>query len=102
VADPVFVKDHVDYPFEDAPDSIDVGSRNSVVTKTVLSWMNPTTSPGGTLAGYLTVKSQNPQQAWEFAKRKLRRHPDNDQLLGYAANDVQSSQRSFSSCWKAI
>lgn len=93
VADPVFVKDHVDYPFEDAPDSIDVGSRNSVVTKTVLSWMNPTTSPGGTLAGYLTVKSQNPQQAWEFAKRKLRRHPDNDQLLGYAANDVQSSQR---------
>ncbi len=93
VSDPIFVKDHVDYPFEEAPDSIDIGSENSVVTKTVLSWMNPTTSPGGALAGYLTVKSQNPQQAWEFAKRKLRRNPDDDQLLGYTANDVQSNQR---------
>jgi len=93
VSEPIFVKDHVDYPFEDAPDSIDIGSRDSVVTRTVLSWMDPTTSPGGNLAGYLTVKSQNPQQAWEFAKRKLRRHPDDDQLLSYAANDVQSGQR---------
>ncbi len=93
VTEPIFVKDHVDYLFEDAPDSIDIGNKNSVVTKTLLSWMNPTTSQGGALAGYLTLKSQSQQQAWVFAKRKLHRHPDDDQLLGYAANDVQFSQR---------
>lgn len=94
VADPVFVREHIDYPFEEAPDSLEVSSENSVLTKTVLSFFNPGTTPGGALAGYLTLKTYNPQQAWEFAKRKLRRHPEDEQLIAYVADDVQAGLRS--------
>jgi len=93
VTDTVFIRSHVDYPFEEPPQSIELSNANSVLSKTSLSWFNPEASPGGALAGYLTLKTENPQHAWEFAKRKLRRHPDDEQLLAYLANDLQRGQQ---------
>jgi len=93
ITDAVFVRPHVDYPFEEAPASLEVSNSISVRTKTVLSWFDPGASAGGNLAGYLTLTTYNAQQAMEFATRKLRRHPEDEQLLAFLAGDLQPGQR---------
>ncbi|MEZ6123858.1 MAG: hypothetical protein R3C49_11855 [Planctomycetaceae bacterium] len=92
-ADPVFYRQHIDYPFEEPPNEISIGSERSVVTKTTLSWFDPSSRPGGSVSGYLTLKKRNPQQAWGFAVRMLRQHPDDGNLVRFVENDLTDEKR---------
>ncbi|MFO1001733.1 MAG: hypothetical protein U0936_15460 [Planctomycetaceae bacterium] len=87
LADPIVIKDHVDYLFEDAPESLELNSENSILTKTMLSWIDPATLPSGDLSAYMAIKKSDSQKAFDFAQRKLLRHPENIALLGYLTND---------------
>ena len=81
LVDPLIVRSHVDYLFEEPPDSMSVGSDRAVVTKTVLSWVDVGNAENSALGGFYTLQEYNKPQAWIYAARKLARQPNDESLL---------------------
>ena len=91
-ADPLFYKKHVDYPFEEPPESVDIGSRQSV-TKNAISWVDVGTHAESAVNGYYTLYEYNRQKAWEYGKRLLTHVPSNVDLLKLMANTATDKQQ---------
>jgi tetratricopeptide (TPR) repeat protein len=67
---------HVDYAFEDPPSSLDVKSKNGQVVKTSLKRFT-----GSDRDAFSATVQSDRAAAIDFAERRLRRKPDQDELL---------------------
>jgi tetratricopeptide (TPR) repeat protein len=67
---------HVDYPFEDPPDHLEVKNKTQAVEKHAFSWVH-----GRDSDSFLEVYDLDRAAALSFAEGRLRRFPDNNDLL---------------------
>jgi tetratricopeptide (TPR) repeat protein len=88
VGEPFLAFPHVDYPFTDPPQQIQVEGRNTVVTKVAVQWVR-----GQDLAVYHEVASGNQSKALDFAERRLRREPLDEGLMEAYARHVFMADR---------
>jgi tetratricopeptide (TPR) repeat protein len=68
----------VDYPFEPPPDRMQVSSRDAEVMKTAVSWVR-----GHDANAFLAAANTDRESALAFAEHRLRRNPEQDELLRY-------------------
>ena len=70
------VRPHIDYLFEDPPQSVNIESKNSVVTKTAIRWFQAEDD-----RAFLATLGTDRPGALTYAERRLRRKPDQSRLL---------------------
>ncbi len=76
VAESFLARPHVDYAFESPPDHLTLSSGRSELSKTSLQWQ-----PGEDVAAFLTTLETDRSRALGFAERRLRRIPEQAELL---------------------
>ncbi|MEQ9406574.1 MAG: hypothetical protein RIK87_02570 [Fuerstiella sp.] len=81
IADPLIIRNHVDHPFEEPPESLEVGSETAVRSRSTISWLELSVSEDGDISGFYALQDRDPEQAFGFAERRLRRDPANERLL---------------------
>ena len=76
VGQPWLARTHVDYPFEPPPNHLQVERGSGPVVKTAVRWVQ-----GRDVDAFLAALPGDRAAALDFAERRLRRKPDQDELL---------------------
>ncbi|HWE36735.1 MAG TPA: hypothetical protein VG406_09220 [Isosphaeraceae bacterium] len=78
VGEPFLAARWVDYPFESPPDHLKVNSGSGEVVKTSVEWVQ-----GFDADAFMAIQAAEPLKALTFAERRLKRAPDQAQLMNY-------------------
>ncbi|MCP4506931.1 MAG: hypothetical protein GY826_11125 [Fuerstiella sp.] len=91
-ADPLIVKQHVDFAFETPADSVSLGHEQDVQSRTAITWLEIGTGPDAVAGAFDMLRQSDAGQAWSYAERKLRRNPRDHSLLRMLRSSVQPEQ----------
>ncbi|MCA9050597.1 MAG: hypothetical protein KDA89_17790 [Planctomycetaceae bacterium] len=89
LSDPLIVREHVDHPFEDPPESVEVSNDRDIRTRSTLSWVDLGAAEHADIGAFYALKQENAQQARNYAERRLRRMPSNSDLLRVLLHESQ-------------
>ncbi|GAB5439773.1 MAG: hypothetical protein Fues2KO_01220 [Fuerstiella sp.] len=80
--------EHVDFLFEDPPPRMDLAHPDDVRRVRAVLWKGPTRTEAARLENYLLLKTDNPAVAYSYLKRKVSRHPYDDELVRTLSSDM--------------
>lgn len=92
--DPVVFRRHVDYPFEEPPDTLPLNG-NSTRTVSALSWIQPAGSRNAAYGNYFLLKEKNEAQALRYLLKKIVRNPGDSVLVNLLRTEWSRSQESI-------